>query len=433
MCSDQSRACYNPWYVLSTIWGEHNDVIDDRTHDRNRSTWNGLVGAAYTPEKRKKFATEYKINLSEIEPLSPAERDSVERRLKTRLGSGAMLPDLLKTPNFRNLHFWRPYSVEGFVFPAGADFSGSKFDFCFRGSAFFVGWLGFHNCDFQEVLFRKPASLYGRTEFTESKFYKAAKFIELEAKEAADLVFASCNFFDKFDLSLILAPKSSIYLDGSVFHDHVTIESNRIGVNFSMSEVTFKRFFPQLSGNKIIGGLELPYDAHKFPSFSKEDAEYVSNFYFKCADMMRKRSRHRESVFFRNQALDSRKYFGGGLSRLFFTGYGLLSRYGSSVKRPLLYLLVVIVLPVPIYFMHFAPACISIMRDFSNICAPIFFDAVLNSFLISLLSLAFVRELLGLTPHLELPPPVSYVSVIQSLVSVVLLMLLVDALNRLRL
>lgn len=372
----------NPWYVLMTVAGEQTGTtifdIDRDLRELNRRYWNGWAAQALDKDAQAKLiadgrATEESFEPGgEFAPLTDEERAAIETALAER-APDAETPKPETRPDLSRTVFRAIFCADGFLFPHGANFSGTTFsgpaDF---GSATFSDFADFPGATFSDEAFFWSATFSDDADFHSATFssytyFKSATFsgytFFLSATFSDDAFFESATFSGPtFFESATFAFDARF--EGAMFSDRADLRSATFSEAADFSDATFKAatsFAPMRSrGDKPKGppvrfarpprffGATLHEDTDwtdvvwPDPPGNRDDAIQFRRAYERLKLVMDDQKKVADEHFFLRKELECREIEEPGTLRTFASRiFRLLSDYGWSVERPILALALV--------------------------------------------------------------------------------------------
>ncbi|MGA2056620.1 MAG: pentapeptide repeat-containing protein [Bradyrhizobium sp.] len=385
----------NPWYCLATIHGEQtSDEIDSNLARKNRDFWNRWIDAA---------------------PHDHQLRAEIEASFAKRTKSFS-LPDKAETADFSRTKFDRAVDFGGFLFRrpvdfhhstfsgtanfAGAHFEGnSNFSFAtfsrqtnFKQAQFNAALVDFNSATFSYGAEFQYASFvhctfaytkFGEVNFGHAKFavaffgsaiFSAAAYFGSTKFEGDAAIFRSATFSSSVAFNSAKFSNEADFFD-TKFSDKILFTNATFSGHTKFVNARFENYVPDFRGATIHQATEWHGATWPKPPAEEGDAQEQVYAYERLKQEMEQLKKHEdEQVFFR-QELRARR----GLTRL-LSGRWLLnfayqwsSRYGSSVGRPVLWLLLLftagaaIFARAPIHCGAPMPIRLAVKLSFANI------------------------------------------------------------------
>jgi uncharacterized protein YjbI with pentapeptide repeats len=380
----------NLWYCLATLYGEQPEFdVDDDLAEKNRLAWSQW-----------------------FENIPDDRRVELTREFKRR-SLGKSPPEKTSSPNFSNTLFVRKVNFERFEFPSNADFSRSKFSgsawfssAVFHGtanfrSATFSGDSNFYKAiftggaDFNSTVFSGTSVTFGEAHFARSADFKLATFPDIsnfsstvfqgnsnfpDATFLGTALFESATFNRFANFSNATFSRAAGFMSATFSHEADFGSTNFSGdIRFLNAKFAAKTDFsgaefiakaPDFRGATMHEATEWHGATWPKPAKLAFDAQQQVYAYERLKQEMERLKKHEDEQNFFRKELRARR----GLSR-FFSGawflnflYQTTSDYGSSIVRPLLWLLGVFAIGVGIFMRApvLSPPCGSMSFDLAT-------------------------------------------------------------------
>lgn len=353
----------NPWYWLATLYGEWNkdsEKLDQDIELKNRIAWNRWFAKALSTEQRDELLKKGVLP-EDLVPLTPTEQAELAIAFTARSGrTDQLLPDLMFLPDFSHTVFNSAVSFAGFHFPYGANFSSATFfgetnfhsatfsAVCLFNSATFTGLAYFNSATFSEVCLFNSATFSGGASFESATFSGGASFGSAMFSWDAD--FESATFSRLADFKSVTFSGSANFASAT-FSAGVTFESATFAssINFINSEFTAKTIFahahfksevPDFRGAKLHEATEwhgVRWPAAPLDKTSAQDQVYA---YERLKQEMERLKKHEDEQFFFRKELRARRELVPFWTAAWWFNflYAVLSDYGQSTSKPLLWL-----------------------------------------------------------------------------------------------
>jgi hypothetical protein len=354
----------NPWYLLATLYGQ---PLSDDLQAQNRSAWNRYLSRWLKDDIRIKLIGERRHVSEELTPFSADEIDAIEKAFFVRCGriiskASGKIPELEPDGliDFSNIDFDSPFSVEGFFFPVGCDFSSASFsrianfkganfsDATFKGVSF-SGTTVFDGAIFSTTTTFKGANFSGRANFEHTTFSFDADFGGATFSDLAD--FSGATFSDVADFT------RATFSDLADFTG-ATFQSTLLFVNAKMNGPTLFQAAtfsspPRFFGAELHEGTVWRQVKWPDPPSNTATADAFVDAYERLKLEMDRLKKHEDELFFFAHEMKSRRVQSGVLRGMPIVLYGVLCNYGRSYVRPLVGLLVTIAIGAMLYLTHF--------------------------------------------------------------------------------
>ncbi|MEA2831614.1 MAG: hypothetical protein QOF22_2362 [Bradyrhizobium sp.] len=393
----------NVWYRLATLFGRPFHFAIDPDGDlpkslpkaeeiiaRNRKAWNRYMAASLTEVERAEILKEQPL-LSEddltpysAEDLNILINDFSERSKSVK--NAATLPD--KPPyeiNFSNLDFDSGFYVEGFIFVSHCNFHGSTFPDGHATGAWFDNATFGKTASFKNVTFACLSTTFNGTSFhTDADFenatFSGAYFRGTVFARAAFFYRATVRFahferavfrgatnfmetrffqgiFEKATFSGWVSFQDTIFsahahFKDSIFHSSISFVNAQMNGEASFEGTKFYSEPPRFHGAKIHEGSVWRGASWPLPKNVTEAGTFI-DAYERLKFEMDRLKKHEDELNFFAHELQSRRIYHGMFRGFPIALYGLLSDYGRSYFRPLIWLLVIWVLGAVGLLTHF--------------------------------------------------------------------------------
>jgi uncharacterized protein YjbI with pentapeptide repeats len=346
----------NPWYCLATLYGEVPDNgPDDEITNKNRLFWNRWIAASLSDEERTKLA-ENGFPKSELEPLSPEEKESFFRDFAARVGrEDALPPDPAEPCHFCYTQFDRD-----------VDFSRFLFKWVSFESATFAGVAHFGSVMFSD------ASNFAWAKFSRDAIFELAAFVRSANFEHVTFSFITANFssatffsianFESATFCFNAEFFSTIFSNYAFFNDTKFFGRN-IFLNATFSgaaifvDAVFRYTVPDFRGATMHEATE--WSTHDAtwpkPPNGRDFAKQQIQGYERLKLEMERLKKHEDEQFFFRKELRARRGLTRPLSADWYLNfaYQASSNYGLSVWRPLVWLFVLFAVGcAAFYFVH---------------------------------------------------------------------------------
>jgi uncharacterized protein YjbI with pentapeptide repeats len=338
------KAENNPWYLLATLYGQPT-FEDAELQVRNRTGWNRCMARALTEEARAALLARKGYPAEELVPFSDEELHAIEgafaeRRQQAACTAHATIPDPLESEaiDFSDVDFDNHFLVDGFVFPAHADFTRATFN----------KWASF-----------RRATFFGRADFPGATFSKWANFPGATFSERA--VFQGATFSERADFQGATFSKWADFQDatfsgwadfqGATFRGEISFVNAELKGETSFAAAEFKAEPPRFFNAKPHEGT-VWHRVH-WPDRPKdsERAERFIDAYERLKLEMDRLKKHEDELNFFAREMQCRRVL-QGVSGLPAALYGLLCNYGRSYVRPLWGLLITAAVGIPLFWLH---------------------------------------------------------------------------------
>ncbi len=386
----------NPWYVLMTLYGEQTgDEIDWELHRRNRAAWNAWAGQALDENEARKVAAKLEIDTNELRswPILDSEIQRLhQEEMISRNPAGFRYPDLpiaghpidLRGTEFDCSVVWQGtvfgsiVSFTNCLFHREVDFTATvycnaaAFDLCnFLGKLSFEGSTFFDSASFLDTKFAESSN-FNESEFCVAVSYSGAQFAKAVqfdgAKFEDSAYFCSCKF--SRDTEFIGAKFSglSLFLE-SVFGNSNDPNSGEVYFNdchfeksTSFHGSVFRNQYPVFAGTVFHEKTEFTAKDEFWPARSKSYSPEASKE--TCATIrhiLAKQGLPEEEHFFFRREMDLARRIYPFWQRLPYWFFGVTSRYGESIARPVYALLVLLGLGASAFAGFFASAAFQVL------------------------------------------------------------------------
>lgn len=382
----------NPWYVLMTLHGEQpTQRFNWDRHSKNVLAWNSFVWhrltvtekANLSQEDFRFFDVEHIISEDELRSLF-AER--VPKKLDLNF------PNPLDGLSFSHVYFQKLFSTNDFFVPW--KFSIHKCVFTSRvaiENSYFSDRLTVSKTSFESRLSVEKTKFVDRLIVSNSEF-KGAFSAAYARMELVD--FKRCKFFEKVDFyhtefaKLFKTSGSTFFkevsffesyfqsggeIDTATFKEHVdfggaifdrekfeflNVEGFQTGIDFyqakfhSSLSFQFAEFlfsYPDFQNTVIPEHTVFTVRKNDWPKSTEQDAETAKNSCATIRNCFAKQGLPEEEHFFFRREMRFAGQIGSIWQRLPYRLYGLVSNYGYSIARPVLWLAALIVTCFLIY------------------------------------------------------------------------------------
>ncbi len=298
----------NPWYVLATVHGEIEGALWETENmeraAQNRRIWNGWACQGMSKEDRENLAQKLGLETAELADLNADEQSLLEQAFKDRLGVDAIVPMSEERVDFRKMHFVNTFVftkciVAGVAYFESASFSGGAY----FDSATFSGVASFGSATFSGDAYFGSATFSGFADFGSATFSYVAYFSSAGFESAT-----------RFDAARFLSAVPQFH--AAKLYDDTT---------FSLPG-DYLQYWPPLGGTIDVKGRQEPVVV--MPAAEQKRAyNRLRLFYNKTLQV-------KEEQFFHNREMTCEREMAGGLMRLVYGGYAVVSDYGYSVVRP---------------------------------------------------------------------------------------------------
>ena len=312
----------NPWYVLATIYGEHEEEDNYVTFDRglaakNRRAWNLWACQGLSDEEREDRAKKLGLTIADLTPhqssqKAKAELEEITKRFQARMGADMDLPSNEGNSNFTNAIFSKYLNFEKMVFERDAFFNNAVFarDVTFTSAAF----LG-------EAVFIY-STFFGDTHFNFSSFSSSAIF--------NFAVFMNFTSFGHATFSVI-ADFSSVTFKSTTRY----------------SDAKFLTYVPEFHAAKLYEDTVFPIPERYTDNWPKLKGKYSmpaadqKRAYNRLRLFMNKSLQIDEEQFFHRQEMRCKTVLAKWYHKPFYWLFSWFSDYGISVWRPLFWMVFV--------------------------------------------------------------------------------------------
>lgn len=279
--------------------------------------------------------------------------------------------------NFSGHEFRSSANFSGYIFPGGANFAGAIFrdkaDFTsarFSGSTYaeracfddcrFEGQAEFYEATFSGMATFKRAKFSDETIFTRCSFSDEARFLRSqflgqvnfwEAEFVSNGQFEEAEFHRRVEFTQAVFKKLALFT-GAVFSSGSTFEKTTYAHPPNFLSTVFA--VPPL----MIGAtVDYPTGKERWHKvFGKADMNDDVAKYRRLKQLAQESRDHESTLRFLGQELKAKRFYETkGLSLIPNMLYGILSNFGQSVARPLLWLLLFVIVPAIYYTAHSYP------------------------------------------------------------------------------
>lgn len=333
----------NPWYWLATLYGEMSGYSgqDKDIAQKNRIAWNRWFAKALSAEQRDKLLKNG-FSPEELVPWTPTEEAELAIAFTTRSGrTDQSLPDPTDTTrkiDFSHTIFDRRVRLIGFVFPYYANFDSAKFSGTadFRSATFFghadfsaakfCGHADFNSATFSEYVFFESARFSGDAYFSSARFSGGAHFVWVTF--SGDAYFNSATF------------SGYAYFQSATFSSRTIFMNSEFTANTIFAHAHFNSQVPDFRGAKLHEATE--WHGVRWPAAppGKTRAQDQVYAYERLKQEMERLKKHEDEQFFFCKELRAWRELVPFWTAawLFNYLYAVLSDYGHSTSRPLLWL-----------------------------------------------------------------------------------------------
>jgi uncharacterized protein YjbI with pentapeptide repeats len=306
----------NPWYCLATLHGEQPvDGQDEELAAKNRTAWNRWTATALNDEDRTNFIANG-FPAHELFALSPEEQSAFCEAFAARIGRKDELPPGRdERPDFSHTHFDCYADFGGFLFSRSADF----------GSATFSGHASFKSAMFTGVANFPSATFYGHAYFMRATFNGIASFASATFSPAS---FVSATFSNAANFS------------SARFFGVLRFVNAKFARETMFSLAHFGTHVPDFRGATMHEATEWHGAIWPKPSRNLDAAQAQVYAYERLKQEMERLKKHEDEQSFFRKELRARRgltspWLGAWLLNYL---YDILSDYGQSLIRPLLWL-----------------------------------------------------------------------------------------------
>ena len=360
----------NPWYVLATIYGEQEEGGSPLDFDwdieaKNRRAWNGWVCADIDKEECKVRAKKAGLDEADLMPLSKDELAGITKEFRKRLkDENAELPDRAKKIDFSKVHFSRPVTFANYIFDNYCDFSSSTFSrvtnfqsAMFRCDVNFKLMTFSRYTNFRLVTFNLEAcfnsAVFGSyAHFESTKFKGVARFRFAIFNGDAAFKLAKFGYITDFSFATF---KFEANFRFAMFNRDAIFSSAKFEYDTMFADARFLTEVPQFHAAELYENTVFPThdkDQQNWPplrghvTVDGEKREVMSpadqkRAYNRLRLFMNKSLQIDEEQFFHRQEMRCKTVLSSWYHKPFYWLYALLSDYGNSVWRPLLWMLAV--------------------------------------------------------------------------------------------
>lgn len=350
----------NPWYWLATLYGEwkNDSKLDKDIARKNRIAWNRWFANAFPAEQRDELLKKG-FSPEELVPWTSTEEAELAIAFTTRSGrTDQSLPNPARKIDFSHTIFDSNVSMTKFHFPNGVNFTLATFsgtaDF---ESATFSGDAYFDSATFSERTNFTSATFSGNADFKAATFFGDANFRLATFSGVASFgsTFSGYTNFGSVTFSGFTNFMSAKFSGGAYFVSAkfskdtlfilVTFTS---GIDFKNSESTamtlfsnahFKSEVPDFRGAKLHEATEWHGVGWPAPP-DKTIAQRQVYAYERLKQEMERLKKHEDEQFFFCKELRARRELAPlwSVARFLNYLYAVLSDYGQSTSKPLLWL-----------------------------------------------------------------------------------------------
>lgn len=358
----------NPFYVLATAYGPLDNRNAPQLLAKNRRIWNGWACARLDKASLGKLAKDIGLEEKEIEPLNEDEQAVLKAAFADRLGPDTSVPEAREDVgpvDFTNTYFLDAATFEKYVFAKTAKFNNSHFagaaDF---NSAHFIRTVEFNlahferDCNFSSVNFARSGlfgSAYFRasTNFSFTHFGRYAGFDTTHFKGGVSFrsacfcwesVFHRARFDRRVDYTRAHFEKEVFFLKARFEGTATFVEGAFKGpVRFEAAQ--FLNQVPRFQQRKfhddtnfmlsVTGSDGTPY----WPSANIDvrSAQFAKNAYRRLRQVSASQYNPEAEHFFLRQEMACDVILKDDILSWFVVyGFGFISEFGYSVKRPLI-------------------------------------------------------------------------------------------------
>ena len=332
----KKKAEDNPWYLLATLYGVP-EPKDLKLFEKNRDIWNRCLATFLDVHERDSLVKNGRYTAAELYPCYPISREAeLADAFKRRISNGAQsqvivdffpamktgkLPDI----DFSNTEFDRDVCFDGYLFTVPVSFNKTRFsEFAgFQNATFFksVQFIGasfkaahFNSAYFCGAFFQS-ATFANRAVFRNATFSALGAHFEETEFRYAD--FSKANFFT-----------------GAYFNDL------KMKGETSFEDATFEMAPPRFFGAELHEGTVWPLSKDWPTPKKKDEGKEFVRAYERLKLEMDRLKKHEDELNFFALELQSRRVLLGrwSLGGLAIALYGVISDYGRSYLRPLVWL-----------------------------------------------------------------------------------------------
>lgn len=396
------------WYRLATLAGEQGEIFDEELHSRNRRLWNRWALGSLSEDTLHATRDNQILDRKLLNEISEETLLSLfrERGLST-IPTAYEKIDFSNTvwttsADFNGFIFPLPVSFQGTIFDDDVDFTNAKFlddaffqDACFNGTAFFQNVSFFETCSLNATKFHDTAVFDGSTfcggaffdnahfcdfsGFDGCKFkceasYNSAEFIEAvsfdgtafdgdvgflkavfhDSASFLDVSFlAGADFTDSYFAEMSFFERAS-FLDQVRFHNTVfgkivLFENVRFSATVSFTNAVFEDDVPIFFGATFQDGVE--FTGAQWPPLinTRRASEKMSMAYGALKRAMLAVGRDDLAQEFYILELRSLRYCVSPTTMVAIFIYDVVSRFGTSIARPIFLALLVALMSCTLY------------------------------------------------------------------------------------
>jgi hypothetical protein len=337
----------NPWYCLATMHGEQAAEFDEELASKNRLAWNRWISTDLSDEER---ASLVKNGFPEpqLAPMSPEEKSAFCRAFADRIGRETdSPPEPTEKCDFTFTHFDRWVSFDGFLFRKHTDFGSATFSHIAELSATFCGRASFYSVTFSDAYFGS-ATFSDSINFNSATFTRDADFTS--ATFSGDAFFSSAKFSGEGDFSSAKFFGDAVFqwaefggfatFSSAMFLSFLTFLNARFKTITAFDNADFRTNVPDFRGATMHEGTEWHGAIWPTPPPDSESAQNQVYAYERLKQEMERLKKHEDEQLFFRKELRARRGTESLLSaaRLLNFLYWVLSDYGQSIGRPLIWL-----------------------------------------------------------------------------------------------
>ena len=330
----------NPWYVLATIFGEHDGLIDDVLAANNRQAWNSWMHYESAGTVQSAMVSAADFERVGTEPWSSLRADIIDR-FRRRTGFDEVPPNLTSHADLSGLYNPNASSFRGFVFPGRCYFEKAHF----RDKADFTEAVFLDECDFREARWESGSTLFedvafhGMVRFSKAVFHQEASFRRSDFRDFAS--FERAAFCKWVDFGRTNFHYAAVFCDSDV-QNEVSFRSTRFGDLTDFRGAVFRHSAPMMHSCELYQDARFSYEPRGWPEPQSDTAEDDKSSYARLRQLMNELHRPDEEYFFLRREMRCKALLDEPWERIWTQLYGVVSDYGYSVWRPILALLVVV-------------------------------------------------------------------------------------------
>ncbi len=360
-----SPAEKNPYYILATVFGEDDRGFDQKLDDLNAEIWNSWAYSELDKKINAEAAKEAKRNWQKwfradqkaalipfwYRPLTDEQRERIREVLADRWVDDPVIP-VPGTLDFSNTYFEKDFIWKR-GFPGRAVFSNTYFarsaffkDVKILGATYFTnahfaGEAGFKRVELAEnpSSFRSSGS---HVSFQQTYFGGPAKFFGVRIQRSTS--FRKARFLNEADFS------------GSVFSREVEFDDTEFLGRTHFAETRFEKHVPTFFQNRMHDNTAFSARPSYWPKATRANATANKNAYRRLRQISAAHHNPENEHFFLRQEMACDALLKEDwLGRFIVRAFGLVSRYGYSVARPGLVLILLWLGPAIHYLTVFKP------------------------------------------------------------------------------